>query len=300
MWNCKPWDSKYRCSICAGTGRHPKYGDKCDYCNGNGFRDRYYETFLSKIFKFLKIRKKIYHKDQLALVRKIARVLVETIKNMKINTWLPVFPGFYNTLFDISDDLYRFQSDLVENKLVDEKFELNFNYAGLNNEICKNCCEWVMKNLPKESGIISVKLQEIRSPKEYNFTNDSANIEIEIDREKFAEWFNNYLKDWNSKWDKHLLNHYMSRDGFMSFYSSDYEEWAEITKNYKFDEENDDKIANGVHSLGRILEFYLENEGYDEESLYYYATESICADSYILNFPDIDREDLESIDSLRF
>lgn len=56
MWKVKPWENNSRCPICAGTGRHPKYGDKCDYCNGEGFQVRWNENFISKIFKLLKIR----------------------------------------------------------------------------------------------------------------------------------------------------------------------------------------------------------------------------------------------------
>jgi hypothetical protein len=63
MWNCKPWDSKYRCPICAGNGIHPKYGDECDDCKGEGFLNRYEETFMSKMFKFARIRKKKYLKN---------------------------------------------------------------------------------------------------------------------------------------------------------------------------------------------------------------------------------------------
>lgn len=55
-WGVLPWENNSRCSICAGTGRHPKYGDKCDHCDGTGSTPRWNETWLSKLFKFFKIR----------------------------------------------------------------------------------------------------------------------------------------------------------------------------------------------------------------------------------------------------
>jgi len=111
-------------------------------------------------------------------------------------------------------------------------------------------------------------------------------------------------------WQKHLRSHYQSRSGFISFYPSDAETWAELTNNYRFDEKLDEdkyyshqKIINGVHSLGRCLEFYLENEDKDARyAMYEFCCERVCADNYILNLPDFSYEllDEHNIEGLRF
>lgn len=42
MWYSPPWSKTRRCPICAGSGRHPKYGDKCDDCEGTGKMPKYF------------------------------------------------------------------------------------------------------------------------------------------------------------------------------------------------------------------------------------------------------------------
>jgi hypothetical protein len=56
LWGVLPWQNNSRCSICAGTGRHPKYGDECDHCGGKGHTPRWNESILSKMFKLIGLR----------------------------------------------------------------------------------------------------------------------------------------------------------------------------------------------------------------------------------------------------
>lgn len=56
LWHVKPWEENYRCPVCAGTGRHPKYGDECDHCKGLGQIPRWNETKVSKVFKWIGLR----------------------------------------------------------------------------------------------------------------------------------------------------------------------------------------------------------------------------------------------------
>ena len=55
-YETKPWENNSRCVVCAGTGRHPKYGDECDDCKGDGQYPRYWESKTSRVFKCLRIR----------------------------------------------------------------------------------------------------------------------------------------------------------------------------------------------------------------------------------------------------
>jgi hypothetical protein len=232
----------------------------------------------------------------------------QTAKIVKIKTWLPIFPGFYNTLFDISESLGRFESDLKEHKLIDK--DLDWDNSSFEREVLQECYKWVAKRLAKESGVFNIRLEGVVSPKEYNFRNDSGNIELDLDIEKFSSWFSNYIKEHSKEWEDHLEGHYTSCDGFISSYSNQAEDWADDTNNYRFDEKRDDdkyyrdqKIINGVHSLGRCLEFYLENEDKDARyAMYEFCCERVCAANYILNLPELDYEllDKHNIEGLRF
>ena len=55
-YQTKPWENNSRCAVCAGTGRHPKYGDECDDCKGTGQYPRYWESKTSLVFKCLRLR----------------------------------------------------------------------------------------------------------------------------------------------------------------------------------------------------------------------------------------------------
>jgi hypothetical protein len=224
-------------------------------------------------------------------------MITQTKQIVNIKTWLPVFPGFYNTLFDIGSRLYMFESQLKEHNLIQE--DLKWNNACFNNDVLKKCCKWIKKELPVESGIIGIKFESIQSPREYNFANDSCNIEIELDIETFSKWFNSYIEKNIEEWADHLADHYDSREGFISFYPSDAETWVELTNNYHFDGDKEDirrnyKMTDGTHSLGRCLEFYLLNENKSaEDSMYYYVTDVICPENYIENLPNLSYDILD-------
>ena len=55
-YRTKPWENNSRCCVCAGTGRHPKYGDECDDCKGAGQYPRYWESKTSRAFQILRLR----------------------------------------------------------------------------------------------------------------------------------------------------------------------------------------------------------------------------------------------------
>jgi hypothetical protein len=91
-------------------------------------------------------------------------------------------------------------------------------------EISKDCVEKVSEKLNDFGINCGIKFEEIISPREYNFTNDSINCEIIF---KDFNQVLNLLKENEETFRDFVKYNYSSRSGFISFYSNDSDEWME-------------------------------------------------------------------------
>lgn len=171
----------------------------------------------------------------------------------QIKTYLPCFNGYYGSIFEASSEEQE-----IDN-INDERAKLNLP------DIDYDACEWDYSEYYKDMSekitdtiegflqelypSISIKYEKTVSPKEYNFTNDSINIELYIDEKTLGKIYN-YLLSHKPEFEKYL-GKYTSCSGFISSYSDQPETW--LNEYWK------DIRTNG-HYLGSILEFILENE----------------------------------------
>jgi len=156
------------------------------------------------------------------------------------DTYCPIFPGFYETEFDVSDDAVDSQlsseeefrerypelSSLTWDYIV-EKFWESVDYAGARLEIAKACVASLPKLYP--GIVISAEFQELRSPREYNFANDAINCRLVLDTDKIRE----ILAENLAEWDAWLGERYTDRSGFISFYPNTAEKWEGDTNGYE-------------------------------------------------------------------
>lgn len=210
---------------------------------------------------------------------------------IKVQTYLPVFPGFYGTLFEvdysfIEEDLRELEQELTEENIysnIDIKKEIqdffwknddNYtNYKEYENQVVKTCVNAIEKELYDLNIIKSIKLEELVSPKEYNFYNDSVNVEITFTKKHILN-IKKIIKENFKEWTEFLKNRYTSRSGFISSYDNypESEEWQI------------DFAIKKPHQSGAILEFILMKvNNYTSESLYY-----ACSDE-LYYFMDIDK-----------
>ena len=168
-------------------------------------------------------------------------------------TFLPIFPGFYNTLFEPDENI---EIDCInEDRQSKGLKELNFDYFIFDydeyyNEIGYKCTE-VIENTLKDilKNDISIKFEKIISPKYYNYSNDSINVEISLNKDDiFSYLLNNY-----DDFKEYIKEKYSSRSGFISWFSNDANDWI---KDFADDFEMD-------HKIGSILEFIILNDDYD-------------------------------------
>lgn len=186
-----------------------------------------------------------------------------------ISTFLPIFPGFYNTIFDEGDSF-------VEYELSDEE-NFRSNYPELDgipfDFIWKNfwdAVDYTKGNLGVANAVVegvrelladfieSISLEKLVSPKEYNFDNDSVNVEI-VPK---ADAIRNFIHENWEAFQAFIHRRYTSRDGFMSFYSNDADDWKEETDDFRALD------VNG-HVLGTLLDFIAATNEVDDMKLYY-------------------------------
>ena len=165
----------------------------------------------------------------------------------QIKTYLPCFNGYYGSIFEASSEEQE-----IDN-INDERAKLNLP------DIDYDACEWDYSEYYKDMSekitdtiegflqelypSISIKYEKTVSPKEYNFTNDSINIELYIDEKTLGKIYN-YLLSHKPEFEKYL-GKYTSCSGFISSYSDQPETW--LNEYWK------DIRTNG-HYLGSILE----------------------------------------------
>ena len=194
-----------------------------------------------------------------------------------IDTWLPVFSGFYGTYWEPYERInWNWDSEIEYQqeqypglKLGPEDFELD--YEMYEDAVGQAVTDFIGEELKSHiPAIKKINFQRVVSPREYNFSNDVVNISVEIDIKEFSKWFNNYLKGCIEQFTTYLVDRYKSRSGFISFYPHTVAEWKADTKNWT--------LLEG-HYLGALLQFVCEQEDITENDLYEYI--EVYPESYL-------------------
>lgn len=205
----------------------------------------------------------------------------------KVQTYLPVFTGFYGTIFEPDDtfDYPEDKADLLKREGAEdipvEDFDevCDFDFTAWQNEFAERMVAAMERGFKsKDIGIKSVKFDNIHSPRQYNFSNDSINVTFTLTK-KFRDWWLAYILDNSEEWAAYLKRHCTSYDGFISFKPNTVKGWYKETEGYT--------DLDGCN-LGFMLEFYCENEGYEQDALYYDADKPDPFD-----YVSIDKERLE-------
>ena len=191
---------------------------------------------------------------------------------MKVQTFLPVFNGFYNTLFEdlidnAVDGAMEYYNEQNNTSLNYDDFD--FNFVSIQNEICKDAISKVEDKL-NEIGInCTINFETLVSPREYNFSNDSINIEINF--KKFSQVIEILEQNFDS-FSQYIKEHYTSCSGFISSFSSYASDWI---KDLREDAENE------AHKVGAVLDFiFQEIEEYKDEDLYF----DLCENAYFVDY----------------
>ena len=196
-------------------------------------------------------------------------------------TWAPLFPGFYSTIFEIPDNVTVETADGTE---IEADWD-TYDHEAYVKDVAAGVAEFLQRTLIDTLGAdLSVTSERVVSPKYYNFGNDAIDIRVGLSAAA-TDALTAYLVENEDDLAVHIAEHYTSRDGFMSHYPNDVADWREATAGWtRFDAAFGVRNTPG-HVLGRLLEFVLEREGVDTYDVYYGATDDIVADDYF-DWPD--------------
>lgn len=166
---------------------------------------------------------------------------------MKIKSFLPVFPGFYETIFAPHLELY------IEDGKTDQDYE--WYYLEYEKRVSMACCGFIERELttgkygdsPKLE--MQIEFKGVGNPKEYNFTNDTINVEYTLS-EAIYKAIINYLRKNNTEFREFIKEHCTSCSGFESYYSNNPYSWYIML-------ENQERL---MQVFGTVLNFICENE----------------------------------------
>ncbi len=194
---------------------------------------------------------------------------------MKYQTYLPHFTGFYNSLYESADtEKINGDNSELENELSYENYD--FDFESYYNECARAIAGEIETALKDENLVTSIKFEELRSPKEYNFYNDSINVEIEITPDNY-ENIRKVIQKNLVEFNDYLKENYTSRSGFISHYSNSINDWVEMIDQKTFDKPE--------HQIGSILNFICcEVLSINESAIYENVTGNVSLDySYDLD-----------------
>lgn len=189
------------------------------------------------------------------------------MKNYEVKGWLPIFPGFYGTIFNSDgyeeQELYNLNKERERNGLDPVDLDAcEWDYDEYNNRIASDCTDYICSELEKLELISGYELEKLVSPAYYNYSNDSINVMYKLDDNNFKN-IHKYLLDNKESFEDYLKGKYTSYDGFLSRYSNDVSDW--LTESFK------DDMIDSEHKLSSIFEFICENEDIDQYELYDYV-----------------------------
>jgi hypothetical protein len=190
-----------------------------------------------------------------------------------IDTWLPLFRGFYGTIWDGDGELESF---CEYNEVSSD--EVDVDWLGYRQKVAVSITSEIESKLIELGLVESVKFETIISPNYYNFVNDSIDVEIV----PIVDSIVSYIHSNYDAFDTYLKQRYTSRDGFISFRFNSAVEWAEDTSNFT-------ALGKDSHVLGALLDFALLNEQVEEHDFYEDVIGNICFDEFTtVNHIDID------------
>jgi hypothetical protein len=179
---------------------------------------------------------------------------------IQVDTWLPVFSGFYGTIWEPEAD-EESEIENINNQRIAKGLrpivydEIEWDYADYTYTVSKRITTFIGTYLKSHKFIKHYAFQELKSPREYNFANDSINVSLTINSKEIER----YLETNKESFCRYVKERYTSRDGFISYHSNDGYEWLE---------ELEECLANS-HKAGAILNFVLLNEDKDFEMTAY-------------------------------
>ncbi len=171
----------------------------------------------------------------------------------EIETYLPVFTGFYGTLF--GDIMEREEENILEHeKLTSDDVE--FQNKEFMTDVSKQCVGVFEGAFNRDLGTnLDISFENLISPMQYNFTNDLIDVTFKVSDEDFEKIKAAIIEN-KDEISEMIEERFSSRDGFISFMPTDFDEWIEDMEHYQ-------KFGALLEMLCEVLEVISEEEMVD-------------------------------------
>jgi len=182
------------------------------------------------------------------------------MKQQTFETFCPLFPGFYGTVFEYDGEENDIEYYNEENKTDLNFDDFNFDYADYHKRVSKAFVNKLESELKYWLPDINIEFQELYSPKEYNFTNDSINVSVQVDLNELLGLIQARKEDAA----KYFKEKYTSRSGFISFHSANIDNWLNL----------DYIMEDSKHRVGALLDCLCSIEISEDDIIYWADSES--------------------------
>lgn len=156
---------------------------------------------------------------------------------MKFDTFCPLFPGFYNTVFQPSegDEIHSYNQENGTDLGYDD---FNWDYDEYYRRVAKAFTSRLETELSRFIRL-KIKFQNVVSPREYNFSNDSINISVSVSLTGLIK----LIRERKDQAEGYIVETYTSCSGFTSFHSNNINDW--LKKEYI--------LEKPEHRIGALL-----------------------------------------------
>lgn len=173
----------------------------------------------------------------------------------KYETFCPLFPGFYGSIFEYDNEENDIESYNDENGTDLSYDDFTFDYSEYHNRIASAFVNRLESEL-NQFLPIKIEFEKIVSPKEYNFTNDSINVSVKLNLKVLIDLINDRKENART----YFKDKYTSCSGFISFHSNDIEDWL----NPKY------IMERSEHRIGALLDCLCSIE-IERDDIYYWV-----------------------------
>jgi hypothetical protein len=182
------------------------------------------------------------------------------MKKETFQTWCPLFPGFYWSVFEYDKEERDIESYNEEYKTDYDYDDFDWDYADYHKRVSIAFVNKLESELKYYLPDIEIGFEELRSPREYNFANDSINVIVRLDLKDLLK----LISDRKEAATKHFKDTYTSYDVFISFHSNDVNDW--LDKAYIMEKPE--------HRIGALLECLCRIEFSQDDFMYWTDGES--------------------------
>lgn len=167
-------------------------------------------------------------------------------------TWCPLFPGFYGTEFEYEREDDDIESYNEENKTKLGYDDFDWDYADYHKRVTKAFVNKLESECYHAFDFkVKLEFQELHSPREYNFYNDSIWVKATVSIDRMLKFIGEHRTDAIGYFSK-----YTPCSGFIPFHSNDVDVW--LQREYI--------LEDTAHRVGALLECCCEIEGIKEDS----------------------------------